>query len=243
MAALLGKVTGDQATAGTDTPALQAQTDSQQKSIIIEHWQAQFSYTTGANQGKNGKFSQIKQETAGMTLSAQAMQTEVPPVGVQSTARAHGTPGTGLEAPGTPRDANSNFIHSNLPGVKTVTDTDTASDNTPQSGQGEQGPAKNTIPTPDMPTPVSQAGPDVPLVFSLDQATTQSGQVSGLDNPGSLSLHLPSGIDIPHSQIIDQVTGHFALNRSLESGTITMRLHPAELGELRMEIKVEQDNL
>ncbi|RUM35837.1 MAG: hypothetical protein DSY57_06445, partial [Desulfobulbus sp.] len=65
----------------------------------------------------------------------------------------------------------------------------------------------------------------------------------GLDNPGSLSLHLPSGIDIPHSQIIDQVTGHFALNRSLKSGSITMRLHPVELGELRMEIKVEQDNI
>ncbi len=246
MAALLGKVTGDQATAGSDTPALQAQTDSQQKSIIIEHWQAQFSYTTGANKGKNGKFSQVKQETAGMTLSTQTVQAQVTPVGEQTT-RGHGTPGTGLEAPGTPRDANANFIHSNLPGVKTVTDTDTASGNTPQSGQGEQGPAKNTISTPDMPTPVSQAGSDVPLVFSLDQPTTQtgqvSGQVSGLDNPGSLSLHLPSGIDIPHSQIIDQVTGHFALNRSLESGTITMRLHPAELGELRMEIKVEQDNL
>ncbi|HHB77200.1 MAG TPA: flagellar hook-length control protein FliK [Desulfobulbus sp.] len=252
VAAVLGKVTGEQTTAGaqiSDTPAQQVQTGTQQESIIVERWQAQFTYsaTTTAVQGKNGKFSQTnfsqtKQETIGMTISAQAVQAQVTPVGDQTT-RGHGTPGTGLEAPGTPQDANSNFIHSNLPGVKTVTDADTASGNNPQSGQSEQGPAKNTILTPEMQTSVSQAGSDVPLVFSLDQATTQTGQVSGLDNPGSLSLHLPSGIEIPHSQIIDQVTGHFALNRSLESGTITMRLHPAELGELRMEIKVEQDNI
>ena len=148
-----------------------------------------------------------------------------------------------MEAPGTPQDANSNFIHSNLPGVKTITDAQTSSGNEQQPGQSDQGPAKNSVLTPDLQTPVSQAGPDVPLVFSLDQTGTQAGRVSGLDNPGSLSLHLPSGVEIPHSQIIDQVTGHFAVNRSLESGTITMRLHPAELGELRMEIKVEQDNI
>ena len=243
VAAVLGKVTGEQDNTSAHTSAQQAQTGTQQESIVVEHWQAQFSYTTGADQGKNGKFSQVKQETSGMTLTAQAVQTQVTPVGDQSTARAHGTPGTGLEAPGTPQDANSNFIHSNLPGVKTITDAQTSSGNEQQPGQSDQGPAKNSVLTPDLQTPVSQAGPDVPLVFSLDQTGTQAGRVSGLDNPGSLSLHLPSGVEIPHSQIIDQVTGRFALNRSLESGTITMRLHPAELGELRMEIKVEQDNI
>ncbi len=246
VAAVLGKVTGEQAAASapqTTETIPQEQTGTQQKPFVVEHWQAQFSYTTGANQGKDGKFSQVKQETSGMTLTAQAVQTQVTPVGDQNVGQTHGTPGTGLEAPGTPQDANSNFIHSNLPGVKTITDSEASSGNEQQPGQGNQGPAKNSVLTPDLQAPISQAGPDVPLVFSLDQTTTQAGQVSGLDNPGSLSLHLPSGIEIPHSQIIDQVTGHFAVNRSLESGTITMRLHPAELGELRMEIKVEQDNI
>ncbi|HHL34715.1 MAG TPA: flagellar hook-length control protein FliK [Desulfobulbaceae bacterium] len=239
VATLLGKVTGEQ----DNTSAHPSNTSTQQESIVVEHWQAQFSYTTGANQGKDGKFSQVKQETSGMTLTAQAVQTQVTPVGDQNVAQAHGTHGTGLEAPATPQDANSNYIHSNLPGVKTITDSEASSGNEQQPGQGDQGPTKNSVLTPDLQPPFSQAGSDVPLVFSLDQTTTQAGQVSGLDNQGSLSLHLPSGIEIPHSQIIDQVTGHFAVNRSLESGTITMRLHPAELGELRMEIKVEQDNI
>ncbi len=284
VATLLGKVTGEQ----DNTSAHPSNTSTQQESIVVEHWQAQFSYTTGANQGKDGKFSQVKQETSGMTLTAQVVQThvittkeqtaigtpisgntqmkvlavhintnskqsehvtaqvvqtQVTPVGDQNVAQAHGTHGTGLEAPATPQDANSNYIHSNLPGVKTITDSEASSGNEQQPGQGDQGPTKNSVLTPDLQPPFSQAGSDVPLVFSLDQTTTQAGQVSGLDNPGSLSLHLPSGIEIPHSQIIDQVTGHFAVNRSLESGTITMRLHPAELGELRMEIKVEQDNI
>ena len=246
VAAVLGKVTGEQdnaSAAQTKETGPQEQTGTGQKPFVVEHWQARFNYTTEADQGKNGKFSQTQQGTPGMTLTAQAVQSQVSPANDQNIAQAHGTPGTGLEAPAMPQDANSNYIHSNLPGATTIPDSDAAAGNKQQTGQGDQGAAKNSMQTPDLQMVANQNGQDVPLVFSLDQTSAQTGQVSGQDSSGSLSLHLPSGIEIPHSQIIDQVTGHFAVNRSLESGTVTIRLHPAELGELRMEIKVEQDNI
>ena len=243
VAAVLNKVTGEQG--DTTTPRTtetipQGQTGTGQKPFVVEHWQAQFSYTTGADQGNNGKFSRAQQDTSGMTITAQA---EVAAVGDRNLAPAHGTPGTGLQAPATPQDANSNYIHSNLPGVTTSADSDAATGNKQQAGQGDQGAAKDSMQTPDLQMPANRNGEDVPLVFSLDQTSARTGQVSGQGNAGSLSLHLPSGIEIPHSQIVDQVTGHFAVNRNLESGSVTIRLHPAELGELRMEIKVEQDNI
>ena len=241
--AVLGRVTGgqDNASPSRSTATVpQEQTGAEQKPFVIEHWQAQFSYTTGAARDNNGKFSRLQQEAPGMTLAA---QTEVAAVGDKNIAPAHGTPGTGLEAPATHQDANSSYIHSNLPGVTTKTDSDTAAGNKQQAGQGDQGAAKNSMQTQDLQMETNQNGQDVPLVFSLDQAGAHSDRVAGQGNAGSLSLHLPSGIEIPHSQIVDQVTGHFAVNRNLESGAVTIRLHPAELGELRMEIKVEQDNI
>ena len=42
---------------------------------------------------------------------------------------------------------------------------------------------------------------------------------------------------------MDQMIAHFAMSRRLETSTVNLRLHPQELGELRMEIKVEQDNI
>lgn len=36
---------------------------------------------------------------------------------------------------------------------------------------------------------------------------------------------------------------HFSVNKRLESGSVNLKLYPQELGELRMELKVEQDNV
>jgi flagellar hook-length control protein FliK len=84
---------------------------------------------------------------------------------------------------------------------------------------------------------------DTPLIFSLDQAGQLRGLQGSQEGMQVSTLRLPSGTKVPHSQIVNQVTDHFSINRNLESGSVTLRLHPAELGELRMEIKVEQDNI
>ena len=81
-----------------------------------------------------------------------------------------------------------------------------------------------------------------PLVFSLPQNSPQPLAASSPLAP-SAAYHLPSGLVVPEGTVADQVIAHFAVNRRLETGTVNLKLHPQELGELRMEIKVEQDNI
>ncbi|MCL1981028.1 MAG: flagellar hook-length control protein FliK [Proteobacteria bacterium] len=59
----------------------------------------------------------------------------------------------------------------------------------------------------------------------------------------SVALHLPSGMMVPDAAVVDQMIAHFSANKQLENSTVILRLYPEELGELRMEIKVAQDNI
>lgn len=81
-----------------------------------------------------------------------------------------------------------------------------------------------------------------PLVFSQQQNPTPPLAVNSPVAPAS-AYHLPSGLVVPDGAVVDQVIAHFSVNRRLETGTVNLKLHPQELGELRMEIKVEQDNI
>jgi flagellar hook-length control protein FliK len=48
---------------------------------------------------------------------------------------------------------------------------------------------------------------------------------------------------VPDTAVVDQMISHFSANKQLETSTVNLKLHPQELGELRLEIKVEQDNV
>ncbi len=211
---------------------------------IIEGWQARFSYTkadaTGNQLDKNGDRAATATQT--ISVGGQTLQASATPVAQQATAPAHGTAGNNIQVPNPPQDANSHFIHSNLPGV-TTTNPEAGSGNEQQPGSSDQHTGGNSTLPQAQQTPGLQAGQDIPLVFSLDQSGTAITQTSGSENTTGSLLQLPSGLEIPHSRIIDQVTGQFDMNRTLESGSINIKLHPAELGELRMEIKVKQDNI
>jgi len=153
----------------------------------------------------------------------------------------HGKSGSGVDLPRQPQDANNNFIHSNLPGISAKTDAESNGNTQNQSGESGRNMNRQVMVQSDQAAALQTE--DTPLIFSLNQDTT-----SGLVRPGhetttSLALHLPSGLTVPHEEIINQVVDRFTFNRRLESGTVTLKLHPAELGELRMELKVEQDNI
>ena len=202
--------------------------------IIVEQWQARFSYEENKPLAAQDPG---KLEISGLQ---KGVQVQVAPEFTQQAAPARTTSGTSLEGAHQPRDTTSNYIHSNLPGVSTKD----GSDNTgtfQQEGQSlSQNTAEGTAQTQNAPTMESQ---DTPLIFSLDQAGQQRGLQGSQEGMQISSLRLPSGTEIPHSHIVNQVTDHFSVNRNLESGSVILRLHPAELGELRMEIKVEQDNI
>jgi flagellar hook-length control protein FliK len=81
----------------------------------------------------------------------------------------------------------------------------------------------------------------LPFFFSPQQGRSQ-GETTASTTTTSM-YRLPSGNFVPDGTVTDQMIAHFSVNRRLESGSINLKLYPQELGELRMEIKVEQDNV
>ncbi len=56
-------------------------------------------------------------------------------------------------------------------------------------------------------------------------------------------MQLPSGQQLAESQLVDQVVTHLAGSVDGESGRMRLRLHPAELGSLRLDLMVEGDRV
>ena len=90
--------------------------------------------------------------------------------------------------------------------------------------------------------PLAGAGQDeAPVRFGLrPEISATTATATGAD---PAALRLPSGLIVPDTAVMDQVLAHLSLQRRLASTTVHLRLNPQELGELRMEIKVEQDNI
>ena len=213
------------------TAGVKVSSEPAERAITIENWRAQFSYQSKTNvQDLN-------------TKPVPGLEIQVSPEVEKVAAPAQAKHGSGIDFPSQPRDANSNYIHSNLPGVNVKTESESSNKNAQQqNGEGQKNMAKDAIAQAEN-VAGAKPGQDTPLIFSLDQDRAQSLMSQGQTATSSLMLKLPSGTEVPHSQIINQVIDRFTLNRTLESGNITLKLHPAELGELRMEIKVEQDNI
>ncbi len=94
----------------------------------------------------------------------------------------------------------------------------------------------------------------------MNQVSTSAGLEDSLQEPspftlapltettatletGSLSMKLPSGLEIPESRLVDQVIDRFSVNHRLETGTVSLKLHPEELGELKLQILIERGNI
>jgi len=157
-----------------------------------------------------------------------------------------------LAAGGQVQDINSNYIRSHLPneGPKTVTNEPSAQQQ--QTDKDNQPKGTNlAVPLIEESGPTDETGrqrpqftlgsENQPLVFSSQ--STKSAGANNTSATDALSLRLPSGLNVATGTVVDQMATHFANTRPLESGTVNLRLHPQELGELRMEIKVEQDNI
>jgi len=212
--------------------------------ITIENWRAQFSYQSriGIQDATNPKPVPGRMQPTGEGSLREPVLAYVSPEVEKIATPAQAKHGSGIDFPSQPRDANSNYIHSNLPGVNVKTEGESNSNKNAQqqNGEGQKNMARETL-TQAEHAAAAKPGQDTPLIFSMDQERAPGLMPQGLTN--STSLKLPSGTEVPHSRIINQVIDRFTLNRTLESGNITLKLHPAELGELRMEIRVEQDNI
>ena len=59
----------------------------------------------------------------------------------------------------------------------------------------------------------------------------------------SATVQLPSGLQVPETQIFDQVVTHISGSVNGESGRMVLRLNPAELGSLKLDVVVEGDEV
>lgn len=159
----------------------------------------------------------------------------------------------GSTGDGQPIDIENNYIRANLPN-KTASNTSEEgsgqSQNTPFQAKQEEtvvpkGPTTEGLTTTEqiiLQKGVTNPGPESqPLVFAHHRFGEQNA-LSGTTS-ASTSFSLPSGSTVPETTVVDQMIAHFSMNRRLETGTVNLKLYPQELGELRMEIKVTQDNV
>lgn len=161
----------------------------------------------------------------------------------------------GSTGDGQPIDIENNYIHANLPN-KTAQNTSEKGNGQSQDAPFQAKQEETVAPAPKGPTTeglttaeqsilqkgVSTPGPESqPLVF----AHHRFGEQPALNGAPSTSnsFTLPSGSTVPETTVVDQMITHFSMNRRLETGTVNLKLYPQELGELRMEIKVTQDNV
>lgn len=57
------------------------------------------------------------------------------------------------------------------------------------------------------------------------------------------ALQLPSGQSVPESEVLGQVLGRVQLGGPRPGSSISMKLHPEELGEVKLELVVEKDRV
>ncbi|MEJ2200780.1 MAG: flagellar hook-length control protein FliK [Desulfuromonadaceae bacterium] len=120
----------------------------------------------------------------------------------------------------------------------------------------ESGPFEPEIPLPDG----NKAGTGLPAGSQSEGAGGANTNSSGVSSPFSLAAmnqgasrgataanagpSTPAtGLPIPAEKVIDQVVGKLTLNRNEKQSSISMNLHPEELGRVRLELTVEGDRV
>jgi len=175
--------------------------------------------------------------------------------GNEEEAGVSGSPGT-TTAAGTESknlDFKNNYIHSHLPNEApqnaAAQGESRQTDNSALDQQPEISNALNTETdaAATMESLQPQKGPmtfgqdNLPFMVSPQRPTSQPGFTHAAMEPPM--YRLPSGTVVPEGTVVEQMVAHLSVNKRLETGTVNLRLHPQELGELRLEIKVEQDNI
>lgn len=155
-------------------------------------------------------------------------------------------------------DLTNQYIHSHLPNETATKGEDAGNHSNTNSESGQSTPNNQMPQAAESQTtaePVftakslAAAGQEnQPLIFSHQQTSGLTSaplttSTTSTAAPDSSLYRLSSGTTVPDGTVVDQMIAHFSINKRLESGSINLRLHPQELGELRMEITVEQDNV
>ncbi len=155
-------------------------------------------------------------------------------------------------------DLTNQYIHSHLPNETATKGEDAGSHSNTNNESGQSTPNNQMPQAAESQTTaeplfaaksLATAGQESqPLIFSHQQgggltSATLTTSTTSTAAPDSSLYRLSSGTTVPDGTVVDQMIAHFSINKRLETGSVNLRLHPQELGELRMEITVEQDNV
>ncbi|BCO08545.1 flagellar hook-length control protein [Desulfolithobacter dissulfuricans] len=213
--------------------------------VTVEHWSATFSSRIGQhNKTGQAAASQLPTDQVlpgeeaflqeGALLSGKA-QSRIPLSGDNSGA------GHGMSRR---QDITGHYLQSNLPtGMEQSARQLATGEQSLQNNNGQPG-GRDALAADQLHNRINGQEKDPGLIFTLSQSNGEPVSSSQTTDPAPASgVKLPSGIMVPENHIVGQVVERFSMNQRLETGTVTLRLHPQELGELHMEIKVEQDNI
>ncbi len=160
------------------------------------------------------------------------------------------------DSPGTEgqrMDVNNNYIHAHLPNETSAETAEGGGEQHQDSSTKSQVQEMIAATEQEKKSPVTGEQPALqkgqpnltpdnqPFLFAHQGGSSQISASS--TTMESSAFRLPSGSMVPEGAVVDQMITHFSMNKRLESGTVNLKLYPQELGELRMEIKVEQNNI
>ncbi|PIE65839.1 MAG: hypothetical protein CSA26_02255 [Desulfobacterales bacterium] len=207
--------------------------------VVIQQWSAKYSPTQAVQ-------TTITEEAGAPQTQGQVIavyQTEEAEEFIQRAAPIHQN---GPQQPRQQFETNGNFIQSHMPNnaVQTASGSQTEQSAGEETGQPNQN-AITTLQTDQLKAGEVQAGKEGPqILFTTEpgQAATTT-QTAATVSPAGSFIKLPSGFTVPEGAVMDQVINHFSATLKLESGTVSLKLYPKELGELQMEIQVKNDNI
>lgn len=134
------------------------------------------------------------------------------------------------------QDATNQYIHSKLPGVQKEGNT-SANGQFADSNTNQQAATPSENETVQLTTDTPKETPSFTLNSGLQEVQTSKPTIETTP----VGMKLSNGQYIEDNEIIHQVAQRFSIQRKFESGSMSLRLHPQELGELKLDIQVEKE--
>ncbi len=91
--------------------------------------------------------------------------------------------------------------------------------------------------------PLTQGAPETPALVGGAASNLASQTAATPQAKNEPVFQLPSGQTVPESRIVDQVVGRLTVRGGEEASSLTLKLYPKELGEVKLNLIVEKDQV
>ncbi len=115
---------------------------------------------------------------------------------------------------------------------------DSSGSNFESSGNNPQSAKPNIVPSFSSNMATAETGEIVTSGVALSQSTIPQPTTNTQD---TAAIRLPSGAFVSESKIVDHVIEHVSIRSHNGANSITIKMHPEELGRLKMDLTVDKD--